>query len=62
MFIRLFKEIYNILDPKDRRNGSLLLFLMFLTATIDAAGVVSLMPFIAIISQPDLIFSNNYLL
>ena len=62
MFIRLFKEIYNILDPKDRRNGSLLLFLMFMTATIDAAGVVSLMPFIAIISQPDLIFSNNYLL
>ncbi|MAJ81440.1 MAG: ABC transporter ATP-binding protein [Legionellales bacterium] len=35
---------------------------MFLTATVDAAGVVSLMPFIAIISQPDLVSNNNYLI
>ena len=56
------KEIYNILEYRDRKKGYLLLALMLLTATFDAAGVASLMPFIAIVSQPDLVPNNNYLL
>ena len=59
---KTLKEIYNILEYRDRKKGYLLLVLMLFTATFDAAGVASLMPFIAIVSQPELVPNNNYLL
>lgn len=53
------KKLYNLLNKKERKNSFLLLGLIFLMAVLDMIGVASIFPFIAVLSNPQIIETNN---
>ncbi|MBF0220480.1 MAG: ABC transporter ATP-binding protein, partial [Gammaproteobacteria bacterium] len=55
------RKIYSLLTPRERRESYLLLAMILVMALLDMFGIASIMPFIAIISNPDLVESNEYL-
>ena len=60
MFTTL-KQLWQILAPLDKRKLLLVLALAMVTALIEAAGVVSIMPFLAVLSNQKIIESNKLL-
>ncbi len=60
MFYTL-KQLWQILTPLDKRKLLLVLALVMIMAFIEAAGVVSIMPFLAVLSNPKIIESNAIL-
>jgi len=55
------KKILFILNPHERKLGFLLLVTMFVMALLDTIGVASIMPFIAVLSNPQIIETNGIL-
>ncbi len=56
-----FKQIINLLSPQEKKRAILLLILILLTAFIDVLGVASILPFIGLLTNPELIETNKYL-
>jgi ABC-type bacteriocin/lantibiotic exporter with double-glycine peptidase domain len=52
------KQFWQIFTPLDKRKLLLVLALVMIMALIEAAGVVSIMPFLAVLSNPKVIESN----
>ena len=59
--MNVIKKIYSILSPAEQKRGQLVLFLMLIMAFLDMLGVASIMPFMAVISNPEIIETNSYL-
>lgn len=59
--IRLLKQISLLLNRKEKQQISLLFLGMVFRGIVEVAGVVSIMPFIAVVANPDIINSNIYL-
>jgi ABC-type multidrug transport system fused ATPase/permease subunit len=59
--IDTFRKLYDLLDPRERRNALLLLAMILLQGLVEAAGVASILPFMAVVTNPQLIQSNPYL-
>lgn len=59
--IESFRQLYQMLSPAERRRALRLLLLMGVLALLEATGVASIMPFLAILSSPDLIQNNSAL-
>ena len=55
-------KVFHILDREDRKKGLCLLFAIALMAIVDTLGVASIMPFMAVLSNPDLIEGNAILI
>ncbi len=55
------KQLWQILTPLDKRKLLLVLALVMIMALIEAAGVVSIMPFLAVLSNPKMIESSAIL-
>jgi ABC-type multidrug transport system fused ATPase/permease subunit len=55
------KQLWQILTPLDKRKLLLVLALVMIMALIEAAGVISIMPFLAVLSNPKVIESNIFL-
>lgn len=55
------KKLYALLRPDDRRKVYLLVVLMIVTAFVQTAGVASIMPFLSVLSDPDMIQRNEWL-
>lgn len=55
------KQLWQILTPLDKRKLLLVLALVMIMALIEAAGVVSIMPFLAVLSNPEAIVNNSLL-
>ena len=53
-----FRKVIAILAPAERRRGWLLLGLVVLMAMIQAAGVASVMPFLALLGNQELVHTN----
>jgi len=53
------EKIFIILSRKERVRSVYLLFLIISMALIDMIGIVSVMPFIALLTNPEIIFSNK---
>lgn len=51
-------KLLALLTPKERLRAQLLAFMILMMALLDTLGVASIMPFIAVASNPDLIESN----
>ena len=51
-------KISNLLSRVERRRAFFLLIMILLMALLDALGVASIMPFIAVLTNPDLIETN----
>ena len=52
------KKLLFLLTPNERKQASLLLLMMIVMAMLDMIGVASILPFIAVLSNPDIIETN----
>jgi ATP-binding cassette, subfamily B, bacterial PglK len=59
--LRPIKRLQALLNPKERRLSYALLGLMVLAGLIDALGVSSILPFMAVVGNPELIQTNPWL-
>ena len=57
----LVKRLQALLTPQERRQSYALLGLMVLAGLIDALGVSSILPFMAVVGNPELIQTNPWL-
>lgn len=55
------KQLWQILSPLDKRKVIYVFILVMGMAFIESAGVISIMPFLAVLSNPDVVESNSYL-
>jgi ATP-binding cassette, subfamily B, bacterial PglK len=55
------KKLLNFLSSYERKHLILILFMTILMGLLDMIGVASIMPFIAILTNPNLVESNNIL-
>ena len=54
----LIKKIYSILSPDEKKRGVIVLFMILIMAFLDMLGVASIMPFMAVVSNPEIVDSN----
>ena len=57
----MLKKLIFLLSHKERKQTALLLLIIIINTLLDAIGVASILPFIAILSNPELIETNNFL-
>ena len=53
-----FKKLLFLLTPHERKRAGLLLTMMTITALLDVIGVASVLPFVAVLTNPGLIETN----
>ena len=56
-----FRKLRNLLGARERRNALLVFAIMLVLGLLEAAGVASIMPFLAVLMNPSIIHSNAYL-
>jgi ATP-binding cassette, subfamily B, bacterial PglK len=59
--LNTYRKIAAILDPYERRRGVLLLCLFLIQGIFETVGVASIMPFMAVVGDPQIIESNAHL-
>ena len=52
------KKLLFLLSPKERKSASMILVMLFMMAFLDMIGVASILPFMAVLMNPDLIETN----
>lgn len=57
----LHKKILTLLTPKERRRGFLLMVMILIMALINTIGVASILPFMTVLGQPDIVHTNKWL-
>ena len=55
------KQLLFLLTPKELKSASLLLFLTLIMALLDVIGVASVLPFMTVLTNPNLIETNSIL-
>ena len=53
-----FKKLLFLLNPSERKRAGLLFFMIIIMAFLDMVGVASILPFMAILMNPDLVETN----
>lgn len=56
------KKVLSLLRPQEQLKAVYLLFMILVMAILDTAGVASIAPFMAVVANPEVISSNQYLL
>jgi len=56
--MQILKKIIFLLTSEERKHAFLLLVLIIFMALLDMAGVASILPFIAVLTNPDIIETN----
>ncbi|MDC1044002.1 ABC transporter ATP-binding protein [Candidatus Pelagibacter ubique] len=59
--MKIIKKILFLLTPREKKSAGLLFLMILFMAIIDMIGVASILPFIAILTNPTLIEANVYL-
>ena len=59
--MNILKKIIYILSPHERKRAVLMMAMLLVMAILDMVGVASIMPFITVLTNPDII-ENNFLL
>ena len=57
----LFKKIFYLLSSEERKNAAYLLIMVLVMALLDVIGVVSIVPFMAVLSNPQLVETSTIL-
>jgi ATP-binding cassette, subfamily B, bacterial PglK len=57
----MLKKILSLLTPKERRRAYLLLFMILVMALLDTIGVASIMPFMSVMGNPEVVETNRWL-
>lgn len=55
------KKLLLLLSAKERKEGSLLLVVVIIMALLDTLGIASILPFVAVLSNPEIVETNSYL-
>ena len=56
--MQIVKKVLFLLSPNERRQAYLLLFMILIMALLDMIGVASILPFMAVLTNPNLIETN----
>ena len=59
--MQILKKILYLLTPHERKRAVLLLIMITMMAILDMIGIASILPFMAVISNPDIIETNTIL-
>lgn len=62
--MQTFKKLLSLLTPHEQKNGGLLLIMLLIMSLLDMTGVASILPFMAVLTNPELIETNfilNYI-
>lgn len=59
--MHLFKKIFFLLTPNERKKALLLLFMITIMAFLDMLGVASILPFMTVLTNPSVIETNFYI-
>ncbi len=57
----MIKKVLKLLTSRERKRLSLLLGVIIVSSIIEVAGIASILPFLSLIANPDLIQDNRYL-
>ena len=60
--MKTVKKIFFILSPHERKNAGLLMILILIMALLDMIGVASILPFMAVLTNPEIIETNIILI
>ena len=52
------QKILELLSAKEKSKISFLLFLILIMALVDTLGIASILPFITILANPELVYNN----
>ena len=58
---KVLAHLLRILDPRDVRQACTVLLLVLVMAIIESVGIASIMPFLAVLANPDIVTTNSYL-
>jgi ABC-type multidrug transport system fused ATPase/permease subunit len=61
MIVNRLRKLVSFLSPEEKVSGAKCLILMFFMGVFDVIGVASVMPFMALVSDPEVIHTNEYL-
>ncbi len=56
--MQIFKKLLFLLTPNEQKSASLLLIMIIIMALLDMIGVASILPFVAVLSNPNLVETN----
>ena len=59
--MQTFKKLLNLLTVRERKSTAFLLGMILIMALIDMIGVASILPFMAVLTNPNIIETNNFL-
>jgi len=59
--MKTFKKIIYLLSKKERTSAAFLLFMISVMAITEMIGVASILPFMAVLSNPDVVQTNSFL-
>lgn len=59
--MKTLKKILFLLTPQERKRASLLLVMILIMAILDTIGIASIMPFIAVLTNPEIVEKNLFL-
>ena len=59
--MQLFKKLLFILSTNQKKKAGLLVIMILILSFLDMLGVASIMPFIAVLTNPSLIETNYFL-
>ncbi len=59
--LHIYRKIYELLNARSRRRAALLCVLISGTALFEAAGVASIMPFMAVLADPQVIHTSTFI-
>ena len=59
--MKALKNIYSVFSNSDKKNIGYLFIGVLITGLFEVAGIASIAPFMAVVTTPDLIHSNQYL-
>ncbi|WP_026287871.1 ABC transporter ATP-binding protein [Thioalkalivibrio sp. ALJ24] len=59
--VETLRKLNTLLDPRDRGKVALLVILMIATAFMQTVGIASIMPFLAVLSDPAMVHENDML-
>ena len=59
--MQTFKKLLFLLTPHERKRAGLLLIMLLIMSLLDMTGVASILPFMAVLTNPNLIETNSIL-
>ena len=59
--VQTLKKLLSLLTLEEFKSAAWLMIMMLLTALLDTIGIASIVPFIAVLANPDVIQTNSIL-